>query len=139
MSFAIRSSPANEARVTAGLRETTGPKGPGDAVKATKDEEIAKVGAEFEAILVRQLLAQTKVAGKGGYADMAVESLATSISSAGGLGMSRAIRDALSRTHMAPHPEPMPAVDGEEIRSPRLKGLLEPAVRHPAEQDHADR
>lgn len=64
--------------------------------------DVAKVGRDFEAILVRQMLTSTKVAGKaGGYADMAVESLATSITAAGGLGMGRAIEQALS-AHNAP-------------------------------------
>jgi Rod binding domain-containing protein len=62
------------------------------------------VGRDFEAILVRQMLTQTKVAGKGGgYADMAVEALASSISAAGGLGMSQAIADSLSaHAHRSP-------------------------------------
>lgn len=75
--------------------------------KPTTDEskkaEYAKVGRDFEAILVRQMLTQAKVAGKsGGYADMAVESLATSITVAGGLGMGRAIEDALTRSGAHP-------------------------------------
>ena len=56
------------------------PADPTEAAKAAKkDEEIKKVGRDFEAIFVRQMLSQTKIAGKGGYADMAVESLSTSI------------------------------------------------------------
>lgn len=68
--------------------------------------DIAKVGREFEAIFVRQMLASTKVAGKGGgYADMAVEALASSITAAGGLGMGRAIEQALGAHTVALHPE----------------------------------
>jgi Rod binding domain-containing protein len=74
------------------------------SVKGTQDasENAKKVGRDFEAILVRQMLSSTHVAGRGGgYSDMAVESLASSISAAGGLGMSRIIEQALSR---ASHP-----------------------------------
>ncbi|MBX3209335.1 MAG: hypothetical protein KF764_30155 [Labilithrix sp.] len=71
---------------------------PGSETKAAED--VAKVGRDFEAILVRQMLSSTKVAGKGGgYADMAVEALASSISAAGGLGMGRAIEQAISAAH----------------------------------------
>jgi len=62
---------------------------------AERDPQIQKVARDFEAILVRQLLGQAKVAGGGGYADMAVESLASSVTQAGGLGLSRALEDAL--------------------------------------------
>jgi Rod binding domain-containing protein len=65
-------------------------------------QDAAKVGRDFEAILVRQMLSNTHVAGKGGgYSDMAVEALASSISAAGGLGLSHVIEQALSR---ASHP-----------------------------------
>jgi Rod binding domain-containing protein len=79
---------------------------------AKKREDAAKAGREFEAILVRQMLAQTKIAGKsGGYGDMAVEALATSVTQAGGLGMGRAIEDALaghSASASASLPTPTP-------------------------------
>lgn len=80
-----------------------------DAKAAKAKEEAAKVGRDFEAILVRQMLTQTKVAGKaGGYADMAVEALASSISAAGGLGMSQAIAAALGPHAHPPPPGPKP-------------------------------
>lgn len=61
-------------------------------------EDAAKVGRDFEAILVRSMLSHAKVAGEGGYADMAVESLAQAVTQGGGLGLGRQIQDALSRT-----------------------------------------
>lgn len=75
---------------------------------AKSQEDAAKVGHDFEAILVRQMLSHMKIAGKGGgYADMAVEALATSISQAGGLGMGRIIERALSGSHsQVPHDAP---------------------------------
>lgn len=63
------------------------------ATKAKADAD--KVGRDFEAILVRQMLAKANVAGKSGYADMAIEGLATSITSAGGLGLGKVISDQL--------------------------------------------
>ncbi len=85
MSFRIQAPPTTALARTESSSETK-----------TK-EDAAKVGREFEAIFVRQMLSNTKVAGKGGgYADMAVEALATSITAAGGLGMGRAIEQALS-------------------------------------------
>lgn len=93
MSFRIQSPPQAVAReLDVGK--------PGDA---TSKEDAAKVGRDFEAIFVRQMLSSTKVAGKeGGYADMAVEALAASITAAGGLGMGRAIEQALS-SHTGAH------------------------------------
>jgi Rod binding domain-containing protein len=86
------------------LQKPTAPNAADDPDKRAHD--AAKVGRDFEAIFVRQMLTQTKVAGQGGYADMAVESLATSITSAGGLGMGRAIEDSLLRA--GHHPEAPP-------------------------------
>lgn len=72
------------------------------AREAKPNEDAAKAGREFEAILVRQMLASTlRLGDKTGYADMAVEALATAVTSAGGLGLGRAIEAAL--TARAPH------------------------------------
>lgn len=78
----------------------------GASSESKEKADVAKVGREFEAIFVRQMLASTKVAGKGGgYADMAVEALASSITAAGGLGMGRAIEQALGAHTVALHPQ----------------------------------
>lgn len=63
------------------------------AAKSKADAE--KVGRDFEAIMLRQMLAKANVAGKSGYADMAVEGLASSISAAGGLGLGKIIAEQL--------------------------------------------
>ena len=72
------------------------------AGKLEKDDGVAKakadadkVGRDFEAILVRQMLSKANIAGKGGYSDMAIEGLATSITSAGGLGLGKVISEQL--------------------------------------------
>jgi Rod binding domain-containing protein len=66
-------------------------------------QDVAKVSREFEAILVRQMLGRTHVGGTGGgYADMAVEALASAVAAAGGLGLARAIEDALSAATRPP-------------------------------------
>ncbi|MBX3196722.1 MAG: hypothetical protein KF894_01095 [Labilithrix sp.] len=104
-----------------------------DETKAKED--AAKVGRDFEAILVRQMLSSTKVAGKeGGYADMAIESLATSISAAGGLGMGRAIEQAISAAQRGAGPAPH-VVPGPEAK--KMTGAPQvppgPAVREGGE------
>ena len=83
-------------------------------------EDAAKVGRDFEAILVRQMLGQAKVAGKGGYADMAVESLAASVTQAGGLGMGRAIEEALTshRRHVSAGAKLVTEKSTEEAQDP---------------------
>lgn len=103
MSFKIQ-SPPNPIRFEAlGKTETAA------SPEAKAKEDAKRVGREFEAILVRQMLSTTKIAGKGGgYGDMAVESLANAITAAGGLGMGRAIEDAIHETraaHTAKTPE----------------------------------
>ena len=98
MSFRIQSPPQNAHAAPADLE-------PGKPEDTKAKDDTAKVGREFEAIFVRQMLTSTKVAGKsGGYADMAVEALASSITAAGGLGMGRAIEQALSSHTVAQHP-----------------------------------
>jgi Rod binding domain-containing protein len=68
--------------------------------------EVKEASAAFEAILVRQMLTSASVAGKGSYSDMGVEAVATAISSGGGLGLGRAIQQALGQSHptLADHP-----------------------------------
>ena len=65
------------------------------------DKDIKKAAAQFEAILVRQMLQSASVAGKGSYADMGVEALSTAVTSGGGLGLGRAIEHAVGKAH--PH------------------------------------
>ena len=97
MSFRIQLPPS-----TAALARSEA--SPEAKAKVGVKEDVAKVGREFEAIFVRQMLSSAKIAGKGGgYADMAVESLATSITAGGGLGMGRAIEQALSAHTAALH------------------------------------
>jgi len=96
MSIALRSADAAAPKVDLPKADLATKK---ESPDAKKRAEAAKAGRDFEAILVRQLLAQTNIAGKGGgYGDMAVEALATSVTSAGGMGLGRAIEEAL-----APH------------------------------------
>ncbi len=61
--------------------------------------KIKKAAADFESVLLRQLLKASKVGGeaKGGYADMAVDALADGIERGGGLGLGHCIERALAR------------------------------------------
>lgn len=119
MSFRIQSPPRGA------LQDLEAGKPEGTRAK----DDTAKVGREFEAIFVRQMLASTKVAGKGGgYADMAVEALASSITAAGGLGMGRAIEQALSSHTGADHR--LVALEGGPKKEPPFSQVpSEPAVR----------
>ena len=71
---------------------------------AAPAEQRAAVAAQFEAILVRQLLGQTmtKMLGSGEgaaasvYGDMLTDTLATQLSSGPGLGLSRMIEQQLT-------------------------------------------
>ncbi len=65
-----------------------------DPAELKKTEEAGK---GFEAIFVRQMLASANVAGKSGYADMAVEAIASAVTAGGGIGLARAIEDALAK------------------------------------------
>lgn len=58
--------------------------------------DVHQVAVEFEALLLRQLLGAAKMGGgAGAYNDMAVDALASGINQAGGVGLARAIEDAL--------------------------------------------
>lgn len=68
-----------------------------DPKRAAKLHTAAKA---FESILVKQLLSAAKVGGQNpsGYADMAVDALATGVEKAGGLGLARRIEETLSHS-----------------------------------------
>lgn len=75
---------------------------------AAPPSDLQRVAREFESMLVRQLLNAAKMGeGGGGYADMAVTSLADGINQGGGVGLARQIERALSRqidVNVAPTP-----------------------------------
>lgn len=73
----------------------------GGPPKKDKTKEIRDAADAFEAILLRQMLASAKVAGKGSYSDMGTEALAGAVSKAGGLGLGRAIEQAIGQSHHA--------------------------------------
>ncbi|MFO0738537.1 MAG: hypothetical protein U0270_21760 [Labilithrix sp.] len=70
-----------------------------ETAESKKVEDARKVGQDFEAILVRQMLAQTNIGGKGGYADMATEALSSAVTKGGGLGLSKMIEQQLAPHH----------------------------------------
>jgi Rod binding domain-containing protein len=57
--------------------------------------DLQRVASEFEAMLLRQLLSSAKMGGSGGYAEMAVDALASGITHAGGIGLARELETAL--------------------------------------------
>jgi hypothetical protein len=76
---------------------------PDGAVKATKLDpaklaKLTEAARQFEAVFVRHLLKSARFGGDeaaGGYGAMVVDAMATSVTSGGGLGLARAIRDSL--------------------------------------------
>ena len=72
-----------------------------ETAESKRAEDAKKVGQDFEAILVRQMLAQTNIGGKGGYADMATEALSSAITKGGGLGLGKIIEQQLAGHHDA--------------------------------------
>ncbi len=69
------------------------------AVKDARTEKLEKAAGEFESLFVKQLLKEAKIGGdqkSGGYADMAVDALASGIQRGGGLGLAKRIEQALA-------------------------------------------
>lgn len=72
------------------------PTAPTDAARAP-ESDLHRVASEFEAMLLRQLLHTAKMGGAAGsYGDMAVDALATGISQAGGIGLTRQLEAVLA-------------------------------------------
>lgn len=65
------------------------------ATRPTPPSDLQRVASEFEAMLLRQLLSAAKMGGGGGYAEMAVDALASGITHAGGIGLARELEAAL--------------------------------------------
>ena len=73
-------------------------------ISAKEDAELARICKEFEGVFLRQLLTVAKVGeqgGQSGYGPMIVDSLATSVGDAGGLGLADKIREALAGAQTA--------------------------------------
>ena len=77
------------------------------AAGSSREGDLHHVAAEFESMMLRQLLTASKVGGNtSGYSDMAVDAMASGITQAGGVGLARQIETALAgqteRNRMAP-------------------------------------
>ena len=81
-----------------GIAKIQAPSTAQNVAETKQSEDAKKVGKDFEAILVRQLLSNSHVGGKGAYGDMAVEALSSAVTAGGGLGLGRVIEQ-----HLAPH------------------------------------
>jgi Rod binding domain-containing protein len=88
--------------MSSNITPVLGAHSPSRAVHDPRAEKVQHAAAEFESILVKQLLKAAKLGGSGGdekangYADMAVDALASAIEQGGGLGLARRIQDAIS-------------------------------------------
>lgn len=72
-----------------------------DPKAKTRDPALKHVAEEFESALLRQILHSAKVGGKDGdkgYGSMAVDALASGLMAGGGIGLARAIEEALARS-----------------------------------------
>jgi Rod binding domain-containing protein len=60
--------------------------------------KLRKAASEFESLLVKQMLKESKIAGDekaNGYADMAVDAMASAVEKGGGFGLIRCIEAAI--------------------------------------------
>ncbi|MGA2450003.1 MAG: hypothetical protein ABTD50_15090 [Polyangiaceae bacterium] len=60
--------------------------------------KLHKAASEFESLLVKQMLKQSNISGEdkaNGYADMAVDAMASAVEKGGGLGLVRSIEAAI--------------------------------------------
>lgn len=92
---------------------------PGMSVPSTADEraqKLRKAAGDFESLLVKQMLKEAKMGGsqkEGGYADMAVDAMASAVEKGGGLGLARSIERAIGAHGPSPlgsHPSASPLV-----------------------------
>jgi Rod binding domain-containing protein len=110
------------------------------SVKDARTEKLEKAAGEFESLFVKQLLKEAKIGGdqkSGGYADMAVDALATGIQRGGGLGLAKRIEQAMTPVH--PHaPAVSAGPDAAKALKPRLASpvsphaLVAPLAPHPS-------
>jgi Rod binding domain-containing protein len=70
------------------------------AQSAHETARLHKAAQEFESLLVKQLLQASKLGGdkSTGYADMAIDAMATGVEKAGGLGLARRIEETVARS-----------------------------------------
>jgi Rod binding domain-containing protein len=78
-----------------------------------RGEKLKKAAMEFESLLVKQMLQQSKIAGDekaNGYSDMAVDAMTSAVEKGGGLGLARRIEEAIGHQGSAmPHlTQPLP-------------------------------
>jgi Rod binding domain-containing protein len=94
---------------TSAVSSVATPASPASSAAASTDPRRAAklhtAARAFESILVKQLLSAAKVGGQNpsGYADMAVDALATGVEKAGGLGLARRIEETLSHSLSRAH------------------------------------
>ena len=76
-----------------------------NTAEAKKKADLEKAAAGFEQIMVKNMLATARVAGKGEYADMGVDAMSRAVSAGGGLGLASAIEKAIGQHNHAAAPE----------------------------------
>jgi Rod binding domain-containing protein len=91
-----------------GGQTATGQAAAAQSAIASDPKRLAKLQSaanEFESLLVKQLLKSAKMGGSGddgkssGYADMAVDAMASAVEKGGGLGLAKRIEQAIGASH----------------------------------------
>ncbi|MGA7122849.1 MAG: hypothetical protein WBY94_22300 [Polyangiaceae bacterium] len=87
-----------------GIAPVVTPPSVGQAAHDPRIEKLRHAAGEFESLLVKQMLKSAKIGGgggaekPGGYADMAVDALASAIEKGGGLGLAHRIEQAIAHS-----------------------------------------
>lgn len=82
------------------ISSVTAPKLAAPAEESKETKRLAEAAHQFEAVFVRSMLEQTGAFGKkDAYGDLAVSTLADSVTKGGGLGLGELIRRAVTDQH----------------------------------------
>jgi flagellar protein FlgJ len=108
---------------------------------AAEGDQRAAVGAQFEAILVRQLVGPTltkmmatESGGVSGsvYGDMLADTIAQQLTAGQGLGLGRYLEKQLAPKGKAPAaPDQMPTISGSESHPSSVSGPSSPVLHRP--------
>jgi Rod binding domain-containing protein len=87
--------------MSSGIAPLVAPTAAAQPAHDSRIDKLRQAAGEFESLLVKQMLKAAKIGGAGGeekasgYADMAVDALASAIEHGGGLGLARRIEQAI--------------------------------------------
>ncbi len=97
-------------------------------------EKLRKAAGDFESLLIKQLLKESKIAGseKGnGYGDMAIDALASAVERGGGLGLAKHIEHAIHGQAQGHAPASSGAAGAAALQLPTTPLAAPPAAVPP--------